>query len=113
MTDSARGGRTLVDAAPNQPWQPECTRGAVRGRVIVRLAPGEVPDRLPSILSVMKGTNIPHSRVGNDVDGVVGRFSPALRVSTAFAAANTDGQRQRWDDLEHATGQARTAASSR
>jgi len=108
MTEIGRDGRARVDAAPNQPWQPECTRGAVRGRLIVRLAPGEVPDRLPSILSVMQGSTIPHSRVGNDLDRVVSHFSPALRVSTAFAAAHTDGQRQRWDDLEHATGLART-----
>jgi subtilisin family serine protease len=106
--ETARTRRTTVDVAPDQPWQPECTRGAVRGRIIVRLAPGEMPERLPSILSVMKGTTVPDSRVGNDVDAIVRRFSPALRVSTAFAAAATDGKRQRWDEVEHATGLART-----
>jgi subtilisin family serine protease len=108
MTGGARRERTTIDVAPNQPWQPESARGAVRGRVIVRLAPGEVPEHLPSILSVMQRKAVAPSRLGNRIDAVVSRFSPALRVSTAFAAANTRSDRQRWDPVEHATGLSRT-----
>jgi subtilisin family serine protease len=99
--------RTVVDVAPNRPWEPECTRGAVRGRVIVRLAPGEVPEKLPSRVAVARGAVAPN-RLGNRVDDIVTRYSPALRVSTAFAAADMRGTDQRWDDVEHGTGLART-----
>jgi subtilisin family serine protease len=100
--------RTTIDVAPNQPWQPECARGAVRGRVIVRLAPGEVPEHLPSSVSVMQGKSVAAARLGNSIDLVVSQFSPALRVSTAFPAASARGERQMWDPIEHATGLSRT-----
>ena len=108
MTNGSQNQRPAIDVAPNQAWEPENMRGAVRGRVIVRLAPGEVPDKLPSILAVTLGKSVAPLGVGNDVDSVVKRFSPALRVTTAFAAAKSRDQRQQWDDIEHATGLART-----
>ena len=108
MTADARDGRTAIGVAPNRPWEPENTRGAVRGRVIVRLAPGEVPERLPSSVAVTRGAAVAPSRLGNRIDDVVKRYSPALRVATAFAAANTRDGDQRWDDVEHGTGLART-----
>ena len=98
----------VIEIAPNRPWEPECTRGAVRGRIIVRLAPGEMPERIPSIVSVMRGRAVAQSRIDNRVGDIVNRFSPAMRVATAFAAAETRGDEQRWDDIEHATGLART-----
>ena len=99
----------MIDMAPDRPWAPERTRGAVRGRIVVRLAPGELPENLPPRSAVALGEAVAPSRVdGGPVDRIVKRFSPALRVTTAYPAAQILAGRQRWDDDEQATGLART-----
>lgn len=99
----------MTGIAPDRPWAPESTRSAVRGRILLRLAPGEVPEGLPPLTVVAHGQAVAPSKVdGGPVDRVVKRYSPALRVATAFPAAVINGGRQRWDEDEHATGLART-----
>ncbi len=97
------------DAAPDRPWCPDRTRGAVRGRVIVRLAPGESPESLPSVPMVARGQAAAPARLdGGRFDSVVRRFSPAMRVASAYPAAISYRGAARWDEIEHATGLART-----
>ncbi len=101
----------MIDRAADRPWEPERSRQCLRGRVLVRLAPGEAPERVPHYLD--QGHVAPPLSVdGGRVDAVVKRFSPAMRVTHAFRSAHAIGSgdvsRPRWDDLEHSTGLSRT-----
>ena len=51
----------MTDRAPYLPWTPEWSRLAVRGRVIVKVASGEAPDRVPHAAAVncVEGTPLP------------------------------------------------------
>lgn len=102
----------MVERAPDRPWQPERTRQALRGRVLVRVAPGEAPERVPHRADVAAGlAAAPLSFDGGHLDRAVRRFSPALRVVRAFAPAERIGapgaRGHRWSDLEEETGLAR------
>jgi subtilisin family serine protease len=102
----------MVEHAPDRPWQPERTRQALRGRVLVRVAPGEAPERVPHRAEVAAGLAVaPLSFDGGHLDRAVKRFSPALRVVRAFAPAERiggpGGRAHRWSDLEQETGLAR------
>ncbi|HSU14302.1 S8 family peptidase [Longimicrobium sp.] len=102
----------MIDQAPDRPWAPERSRQALRGRVLVRVAPGEAPERVPHRADVAAGLAVaPLSFDGGHLDRAVKRFSPALRVVRAFAPAarigNPGAREHRWSDLEHETGLAR------
>lgn len=102
----------MIDRAPDRPWAPERSRQALRGRLVVRVAPGEDPERVPHRADVAAGLAVaPLSFDGGQLDRAVRRFSPALRVVRAFAPAARIGapgaRAHRWSDLEHETGLAR------
>ncbi|HET6762712.1 MAG TPA: S8 family serine peptidase, partial [Longimicrobiaceae bacterium] len=102
----------MVEYAPDRPWEPARSRQALRGRVLVRVAPGEAPDHVPPRGDVAAGLAVaPLTFDGGHLDRAVRRFSPALRVVRAFAPAarigGADGRGHRWSDLEHDTGLAR------
>ncbi len=88
-------------------------RPAVRGRVVIRLRPGEDPSHVRTWHDVVAGAALPSTRVdGGPIDAAVRRFSPALRVTRAFHAAARVGLlgegHHGWDDVEHAIGLSRT-----
>ncbi|MFL5540758.1 MAG: S8 family peptidase, partial [Longimicrobiaceae bacterium] len=102
----------MVERAPDRPWAPERSRQALRGRLVVRVAPGEAPEKVPHRADVAAGLAVaPFSFDGGQLDRAVKRFSPALRVLRAFAPAvriGAPGARgHRWSDLEQETGLAR------
>ncbi len=85
-----------VHFAPQRPWRPHETRMALRGRVVVQLAPGERPRHIASHDSVAHGNaHAAHRIDGGPIDRVLARFSPRCRVTGAFSARGA-----RWDDLE-------------
>ncbi|MCA9700197.1 MAG: hypothetical protein KC431_21915, partial [Myxococcales bacterium] len=92
------------------PWQPERSRMALPGRVVVRVAAGEGPERVPHYLDVARGlASAPVFFDGGPVERVLRRFSPALRVTRAFRAARGGLEdRPRWDATEDHTGLAWT-----
>jgi subtilisin family serine protease len=101
----------MIGVAPDLPWQPARSRGAMRGRVIVRLAPGEAPSGLPHQLEVARGLESPPLTVdGGRLDATVRRHSPALRAMNAFGPAGRvgGGSERRWSDLEEELGFSRT-----
>lgn len=103
----------MIDSAPDRPWAPERTRHALRGRIVVRVASGEAPDRVPHRADVASGLAVaPLTFDGGHVDRAVKRFSPALRVVRTFSPANRIGspheRKDRWSDLEEETGMSRT-----
>ena len=96
--------------APDLPWAPERYRGAIRGQLVVRVASGEAPFA-PHRLDVAAGFSAaPLTFDGGLVDAVVHKYSPALRVLSAFQPAGRIGgnTRARWDDLEDDVGVSRT-----
>ncbi|HEU4561505.1 MAG TPA: S8 family serine peptidase [Longimicrobium sp.] len=100
----------MIDHAPDRPWAPERSRQALRGRVLVRVAPGEAPERVPHRAEVAAGLAVaPLTFDGGNLDRAVKRFSPALRVVRAFAPAQRIGSpgRHRWTDVEEDTGLSR------
>jgi subtilisin family serine protease len=99
-----------IYAAPDLPWAPERSRAAVRGRIVIRVAPGSAPDHAPDAQSVARGFAVPASRLDlGKIDQVLQKFSPAMQVTTAFRPAQLiGGGGGRWDDIEHATGLSRT-----
>lgn len=102
----------MIAHAPDRPWQPERTRLCARGRIVLRVAPGEAPERMPHYLDVALGRSVaPVHFDGGPVERVLKRFSPCLRVAHAFRSAKhllSDRRAGGWDDLEHATGLSRT-----
>lgn len=100
----------MIYAAPNRPWAPERTRGALRGRLVIRVAPGEAPDHAPDTHAVSRGLAVAATRLDlGPIDDVLRKFSPAMQVATAFRPAQRImGGGGPWDDVEHATGLSRT-----
>ena len=103
----------MSHAAPDRPWTPERSRQVVRGRVVLRVRPGEDPDEVPTHLEVARGRASALPRLdGGGIDRVLRRHSPAVRVSRVYPAARTvmrfGARRPAWDDLEVATGMSRT-----
>ena len=100
-----------MDYAPDLPWMPKRIRPVMRGRVILRVAPDEAPVALPHQLDVAKGLASALPAVQNGaIDSVLRRYSPAIRVMSAYSPAARVGnpESRHWDDLEHDTGLART-----
>ena len=100
----------MTDHAPDRPWAPERSRQALRGRLVVRVAPGEAPEQVPHRAEVAAGLAVAPLRFdGGQLDRAVRRFSPAHRVVGAFAPAPRMGGAggHRWSDLEQETGLAR------
>jgi subtilisin family serine protease len=95
--------------APDQPWTPERTRTAVRGKLVVKVASGEAPERIPHYLAVAAGRSPPATRFdgGGRVDQILRRFSPAARITRAYRPAGR-GDGEDWDAVEDQTGVART-----
>ena len=99
----------MMERAPDRPWAPERTRTAVRGRLLVRLAPGEDPGHVPHYLQVAGRRSAPAIRVdGGGFDRTVRRHSTAMMVTRAFTPARLVGDRDAWDDVEVQTGMSRT-----
>jgi len=99
--------------APDRPWEPERTRTCVRGRVLIKLAPGEAGDHVPHYLEVARGLRTAALAVDDGaVDRAIRRFSPAAQVTRAFHAAKqvmVGGEtRHHFDDLEEHIGLSRT-----
>lgn len=101
----------MIRHAADRPWEPERTRTCIRGRVVLKVAPGEAPDEVPHYLDTRR--DAPPIRFdGGPVDAAVHRFSPAMRITRAFRSAQSIGAaelpRARWDDVEEETGLSRT-----
>lgn len=83
--------------APNQPWIPERTRFAMRGRALVRLRSGEDPRDVPAHADVLRGAALACGHLdGGPLDRVLRHFSAGAHVSRAFAArasSTTAGRR--------------------
>ncbi len=101
-----------VGTAPSSPWQPDDSRGAMRGTLILCLAPDWTSPDVPHRAEVTSGRATPVPRIGDrKVDATVRRYSTDLRLTHAFVPAARVGsvsQARRWDDLEMATGLAQT-----
>jgi hypothetical protein len=101
-----------VAVAPDRPWEPERTRLAMRGRVIVRLRAGEDPEHVPYHRDVGEGRSTAHASLdgGGEIDRTMKEFSHAMRVTRVFSSARgAPGERhQDWDDVERSIGFSRT-----
>ena len=102
-----------VQTARDLPWQPERARLAVRGRLLVRLRPGDHFPDIPSHADVRAGASPAADRFDHGkVDQTIRAFSPTTRITRAFNAAKNirqPGMRHLgWDDLEESIGLSRT-----
>ena len=108
----------MIDRAPDLRWTPDRMRLAVRGRLVVKVASGEAPDRVPHALDVASaGAVAPHSFDGGGaLDRAVRRLSPAMRVTRVFqpaarvgsASARLSRLPHHWSGIEDETGLSRT-----
>ncbi len=95
------------------PWAGRAKLYSAPSSVILKLALGEAPERVPSAADVRAGACDPatHTRVGA-VDRILAHFSDRVRVTrvhTAAASLGRIGQRHTaFDDLEHVLGLSRT-----
>src|SRR3954466_4598062 len=90
------------DRSPDRPWEPERTRTCVRGRVLVKVAPGGGPEHVPHYLEVARGVHPASLSIdGGPIDTAIRKFSPAAQVTRAFHAARqitVGGEtRHQWD----------------
>ncbi|MBX3086001.1 MAG: S8 family serine peptidase [Anaerolineae bacterium] len=97
----------------NTPWATTSDLYSPPGSLIVKLALGEAPERIPALLDVRRKV-VPAAvatSVGS-VDRLLHHFSDDVKVMRLYSAAanrNTPGQRhQHFDDVEHALGMSRT-----
>jgi subtilisin family serine protease len=95
------------------PWAPDRRAYCAPGRLVVKLALGEAPESVPTVRDVRSGALAARWGVdGGPVDRVLSHFSRTVQVVRVHGAAASRGQRGqrhlRFDDLEHATGLART-----
>ena len=102
-----------IQVARNIPWMPECMRLAMRGRVVLRLRPGEHGDHVPAHTDVNLGVATPASRLdAGKVDATIRAFSPTTRITRAYNAARNvrrPGKRHMgWDPIEETIGFSRT-----
>ncbi len=105
-----------IQVARDQPWQPERARLALRGRMLVRLRPGEDPPGIATHQDVQVGRALASTRLdGGRLDRAVRAFSPAARFTRAFPAARQVGRAEAagrrhvgYDELEQSLGLSRT-----
>jgi subtilisin family serine protease len=95
------------------PWAPNRRLYCAPGRVLVKMSLGEAPDQVPTARDVRAGAlEAAFGIDGGRVDRVLRHFSGKVtvaRVHGAAAARHMAGSRHRgFDDVEHATGLART-----
>jgi subtilisin family serine protease len=95
------------------PWAPNRQLYCAPGRLLLKMALGEAPEQIPTARDVRAGVRQPVGGVdGGPVDRVLSHFSDRVtvaRVHGAAAARSLAGSRHRgYDDLEQATGLART-----
>lgn len=95
------------------PWAQSSELYSAPGRLVMKLALGEAPEAIPTALDVRRGAARPVERVdGGPVDRILRKLGGAARVARVHTAANSLGKtgahHQGFDDLEHATGLART-----
>lgn len=95
------------------PWAPTRRLYCAPGRVLLKLAPGEAPEQVPTARDVRAGAREPVRGIdGGRVDRVLRHFSDRVsvaRVHGAAASRHLAGSRHRgYDDLEQATGMSRT-----
>jgi hypothetical protein len=88
-------------------------RACLRGRVIVRMGPGEAPPAVPSLHDVRRRAQAAATSLGLDtVDRALRRHSDSVRVTRSFAAARNVGVPGKahvgFDDLEEELGLSRT-----
>ena len=102
-----------VLVARAQPWRPEDTRLALRGRVVLKVKSGIAPEHIPVHRDIRIGART--ASLGTDierVDAILRRFSPASRVARLFGAAcnvHQPGHRHRgYDSVEEELGLSRT-----
>lgn len=103
---------TAVLVARSRPWQPESSRLAMRGRLVLSLRAGEDPARIPAHRDVLHGHAAAATRIdGGPIDQVLARFSDRLRVARVFSAAQGLARRGErhlgFDDVEHDLGLSR------
>jgi subtilisin family serine protease len=101
----------MTEFAPDLAWEPDRMRGVIRGRLHVRVAPGEAPGTLPDQLEVGTGlVAAPLAFDGGSIDRAVRRYSTGLRAMSAFQPCGRIGGSgpRKWDDLEDDTGLSRT-----
>lgn len=99
-------GRTL------QPWAHRSGAYALPGSILVRLALGETPDRIPSALDTRRGAAAPLDATGiGAVDRIVASFGGAVRAERVHASCRGLAQVGRrhldWSDDEQLSGVAR------
>ncbi len=100
-------------SAPNRPWEPESTRAALPGRLLVRLRDDSAHPAIPARMDVAAGLHDASSASGWDpFDAAVARHSPWMRITRAYHAKSSLGRpRQRhvgYDSLEEELGMPRT-----
>lgn len=102
----------MIPTAPDRPWQPDASRTAVRGRLLLRLRGGEAPDRIPHQRDVAQGHRTAPATVdGGPIDRAIRKHSPGFQVTRVHRSAATLGApgdgHLRWDDAEEETGVSR------
>jgi subtilisin family serine protease len=101
-----------AERAPSRPWEPEATRGAMRGGLVLRLVPDRVSPDVPHRADVQAGRgSAPHRIDDAKVDAIVRRYSTTLRITHAFQPASRFGSvpgGRLWDDVEKVSGLAQT-----
>lgn len=95
------------------PWAHPSDLYSAPGALVMKLALGEAPDRIPAVLDVRHSTHVPASATGiGAVDRVLKHFSDPVAVSRVHSSAahlGHPGQRHTgFDGLEHAIGLSRT-----
>lgn len=95
------------------PLDPGGRRLALRGSVVLRLAPGEDPHDVPSHRDVIAHSASAASRLdGGSLDHCLCRHGHAMRVTRAFEAAcnigNVGHRHEGWDEVEQEVGLSRT-----
>jgi subtilisin family serine protease len=92
----------------SMPWAAASGIYSVPGSLTFKLRLGEAPERIPPADAVRAGAATPRSATGiGPVDRVLGHFADRVRITRVHSAAAGAGALD-FDDLEQATGVART-----
>ncbi|MCU7917141.1 MAG: S8 family serine peptidase [Candidatus Thiodiazotropha sp. (ex Epidulcina cf. delphinae)] len=101
----------MVDVAPSQPWSPDHTRRALRGRILLKMANDDGPRNAPHYLQTGVLAAPLHFDRGN-VDRAIRRHSHAMQVTRAYQPSRApllgSPVANAWDNIEERIGLART-----
>jgi subtilisin family serine protease len=100
-------------AAFATPWAPYARLASVPGGVLLKVAMGEAPASIPARNDVRAGAALAASVIdGGPIDRMIRTWGGEARIARLHTAAASHGQvgrrNTKYDDLEHATGIART-----